>query len=36
MASEPNSNCKVKLIILDAKFLKDMDAFGKQDPFIQF
>ena len=36
MASEPNSNCKVKLIILDAKFLKDADVWGKQDPFIQF
>jgi len=36
MASEPNSNCKIKLIILDAKFLKDADTWGKQDPFIQF
>ena len=36
MAKQVNSNCKLELIIKEAKFLKDADMFGKQDPFIQF
>ena len=31
-----NSNCKLRLLIGEAKFLKDADTFGKQDPFMQF
>ena len=33
---EPNSNCRMKLKIVEAKFLKDADFLGKQDPFVQF
>jgi len=31
-----NSNCRIELIIVEAKFVKDADLIGKQDPFIQF
>ena len=33
---EPNSNCKLKLKIIEAHFLKDADTFGKQDPYVKF
>ncbi len=26
----------IKIIIIDATFLKDGDTFGKQDPFVEF
>lgn len=26
----------IKIVIDDAKFLKDGDTFGKQDPFVEF
>ena len=29
MAEELNSNCKIKLTIVNATFLKDADTFGK-------
>ena len=31
-----NSNCKITLKIIEAKYLKDADTFGKQDPMIKF
>ena len=29
MSDQPNSNCKLKLMIIDAKFSKDADVWGK-------
>ena len=31
-----NTNCKIELKLKEARFLKDADFFGKQDPFLQF
>ena len=31
-----NRNCILRIIVHDAKFFKDNDTFGKQDPFAQF
>ena len=31
-----NPCCRLSLIIKSASFLKDVDTFGKQDPYIQF
>ena len=31
-----NSNSRIILTILRAKFNTDLDSFGKQDPFVQF
>lgn len=31
-----NLNCALKIQIHEGTFLKDMDTFGKQDPFAQF
>ena len=38
MTTQPiNCNCYIELRVLEANFLKDDgDAFGKQDPFVQF
>ena len=30
-----NSNCQLIVKIVEAKFLKDADIFGKQDPFMK-
>lgn len=31
-----NRNCILRIIVHNAKFFKDNDTFGKQDPFAQF
>ena len=31
-----NYNCQLEIKIREATFLKDSDAFGKQDPYLQF
>lgn len=31
-----NRNCTLSILIKDAKFFKDADTFGKQDPFCRF
>ena len=31
-----NLNCVLKVEVHEGTFLKDMDTFGKQDPFAQF
>ena len=31
-----NRNCILRVIVHDAKFFKDNDFLGKQDPFVQF
>ena len=31
-----NKKCKLQLTIIEAKFLKDEDLMGKQDPYITF
>lgn len=31
-----NKKCKLEITIIEAKFLKDSDMFGKQDPYIVF
>lgn len=31
-----NYNCQLEVKISEATFLKDEDALGKQDPFVQF
>ena len=35
MAKQLNPNCKLKLTIVSAQYLKDADTFGKQDPFVK-
>lgn len=31
-----NKKCKLQITIIEAKFLKDADLVGKQDPYITF
>ena len=31
-----NKKCKLQITIIEAKFLKDADMVGKQDPYIVF
>lgn len=31
-----NKKCKVQITIIEAKFLKDADTFGKMDPYLTF
>lgn len=31
-----NKKCKMEVTIIEAKFLKDADTFGKMDPYIRF
>jgi hypothetical protein len=36
MSKPVNSNCILKLTIVEAKFIKDADFFGKQDPLMKW
>lgn len=31
-----NRNCVLRVTMIEGKFFKDNDTFGKQDPFAQF